>query len=196
MKAYARRRVLLVPIGRSIDHGRSICRWDRSGHSRTKSNRNSAGSGARVVPLSDMLMEERSMISRIVRPLIGKQCTLGHDMIDGDIRAIADGWFCAVNCEQIQFPFRIARLKKLMRVHFAHEAALMHSAGGVLCGCHRQEHQTLLDVCDQAATLGTNNWQRTQSLLRNRYPKLMRDHIACMDQIAVIFININTDQLQ
>jgi hemerythrin len=143
-----------------------------------------------------MLMDRQTMVSRIVRPLIGKQYTLGHDTIDNDIRVIASGWLCAVNCEQIQFPFLIARLKKLMRVHFDHEATLMHSAGGTLCGCHRREHQTLLDMCDQAASLSSNSWQRTQSLLANKFPKLIRDHIACMDQIAVIFINTNTAQLQ
>lgn len=136
------------------------------------------------------------MISRIVRPLIGKQYTLGHDAIDGDHRAIADGWFRAVNCEPIQLPFLIARLQKLMRVHFDREAALMHSAGGMLCGCHRQEHQTLLDVCDQAAELSGKNWRRTQSLLRSKFPKLIRDHIAFTDQIAVLFINANSKTAQ
>ena len=133
------------------------------------------------------------MTCSIIRPLIGKQYVLGHEAIDDDHRVIADGWYRTVNCEQIQFPFLIARLKKLMRLHFDHEAALMHSAGGMLCECHRQEHQALLDVCDQAAALGAKNWRRAQSLLRRRFPKLIRSHIACTDQIAVLFINSRSE---
>jgi hemerythrin len=143
-----------------------------------------------------MPMEEQSMISVTVRPLIGTQHTLGHDVIDGDHWAIAGGWYRAVNCEQIHFPFLIAQLKKLMRVHFDHEIALMEAAGGMLCECHRQEHQTLLNVCDQATVLSAKNWQRTQSLLRNKFPKLIRNHIACTDQIAVLFINANSKTAQ
>jgi hemerythrin len=141
-------------------------------------------------------MEKLSMTSRIVHPLIGKQYVLGHDVIDGDHRVIADGWLCAINCEQIQFPFLITRMMKLMRMHFDHEATLMHAAGGVLCECHRQEHQTLLDVCDRAAALSSKNWRRTQSLLRGKFPKLIRSHIACTDQIAVLFINANSKTAQ
>lgn len=128
------------------------------------------------------------MNPRIIRPLIDERHMLGHDVIDGDHMAIADGWLRAVNCEPIQFPFLIARLKKLMRSHFDHEAALMFSSGGMLCKCHREEHLTLLDLCDQAAALNEKDWRRTQSLLRNRFLKLVREHIVGMDQIAVLFI--------
>jgi len=85
-----------------------------------------------------------------VHALIGRQHTLGHDVIDSDHMAIADWWLRAVNCEQIQCAFFIARLKKLMQDHFHHEAALIQGAGGRLCDCHRREHQMLLDVCDRA----------------------------------------------
>ena len=67
----------------------------------------------------------------------------------------------------------------------------MHSSGGMLCKCHQSEHLTLLDLCDQAAALSTTNWRRTQSLLRIKFPKLIREHINGMDQIAVLFINSN-----
>jgi len=132
------------------------------------------------------------MVVGPVRSFITRRDMLGHSVIDCDHHAIADGWYRAVNCEPIQFPFLIARLKKLMRVHFDHEAALMHSAGGGLCDCHRMEHQALLDLCDQAAALSTKSWSKSQSLLRNRFPKLVRSHIASMDQIAVLFINANS----
>ena len=131
------------------------------------------------------------MVNRTVRPLIGRRDVLGHAEIDDDHLAISDCWFCAVNSEPLQFPFLIARLKKLMRVHFDHEVALMHSVGGALCECHRMEHRTMLDLCDQVSVLSTENWPRAQSLLRNKFPRLVRSHIACMDQIAVLFINAN-----
>jgi hypothetical protein len=128
---------------------------------------------------------------RIVRPLISDRHFLGHEWIDRDLRAIADGWFRTVTCEPIQFPFFIARMKKLMRLHFDQEERLMRSSGGTLCECHHNEHRMLMAVCNEACTLGVNNWRRTQSLLRNRFPKLIRDHIAGMDQIAVLFIDAN-----
>lgn len=131
------------------------------------------------------------MGGKILRPLIGERLVLGHDLIDGDLRTIADGWLRAVTCEQIQFPFFIARMKKLMSVHFDHEAVLMRSSGGTLCECHRHEHRTLMDLCDQAAVQGVRNWSRAQSLLRNKFPKLFRNHIVGMDQFAVLFINTN-----
>jgi hemerythrin len=124
-----------------------------------------------------------------VRPLIGRQHTLGHDVIDSDHIAIADWWLRAVNCEQIQCAFFIARLRKLMQDHFHHEAALMQGAGGRLCDCHRREHRMLLDVCDRAIALGRHNWQKAQTLLRRELPGLMREHIICTDQLAVLFIN-------
>ena len=131
------------------------------------------------------------MANRIVRPLIGERYVLGHATIDLDHMAIADCWYRAVNCEQIQFPFLIARLKKAMRDHFDREAALMERAGGALCRCHRQEHQTLLDLCDDAGALSQTNWRKSQSLLQSKMPKLVREHILFTDQLAVLFLNTN-----
>ncbi len=133
----------------------------------------------------------QSIVSSIERPLIRQRDMLGHTTIDDDHRAIAGAWQHVIHCEPLQFPFLIARLKKLMRMHFDHEAALMHSAGGMLCECHRMEHRAFLALCDEAAALSETNWRRTQSLLRNKLPKMIRSHIACMDQIAVLFINAN-----
>ena len=131
------------------------------------------------------------MANRIVRPLIGERYVLGHDTIDLDHMVIADCWYRAVNCEQIQFPFLIARLKKAMRDHFNREAALMERAGGALCRCHRQEHQTLLDLCNDASALSQTNWRKSQSLLQSKLPKLVREHILFTDQLAVLFLNTN-----
>lgn len=89
----------------------------------------------------------------------------------------------------MQFAFFIARLKKLMRRHFDHEAMLMEEAGGRMCECHSQEHQTLLALCDRASALSRGRWQRAKSLLRTELPKLVREHIISMDQLTVLFIN-------
>jgi hemerythrin len=126
---------------------------------------------------------------RTILPRIGKLPALGHDAIDLDHSAIADQWFRTASCEEVQFPFFIARLKKLMVDHFDREAALMERAGGDLCKCHRREHQSLLDFCDEARELSGRSWRKTQSLLRNRFPRLVRDHIIYTDQLAVLFIN-------
>jgi hemerythrin len=73
--------------------------------------------------------------------------------------------------------------------HFEHEAALMERAGGKLCRCHRDEHQSLLDLCDQIRELGDQSWRKTQSLLRIEFPRLVRKHILYTDQLAVLFLN-------
>lgn len=121
--------------------------------------------------------------------MIGRQYTLGHDVIDTDHFAIADWWLRTVTCESIQFAFFMARLKKLMRTHFDHEALLMREAGSQMCECHSQEHRVLLALCDQATALGHTNLRTAQSLLRTKFPKLVREHIISMDQLTVLFIN-------
>ncbi len=126
---------------------------------------------------------------RTMRPLLGTQHFLGHESIDLEHKAIADWWLLTVNCQEIQFPFFIARLKRLMHEHFVHEATLLKRAGTSLCECHEREHRLLLDLCDEAATLGRSNWRQAQSLLRNKLPKLVREHIVSMDQLAVLLIN-------
>jgi hemerythrin len=136
------------------------------------------------------------MGGRPPRPLIGKRHELGHDAIDLDHRAMADCWHRAVSCEPMQLELLVARLKRLMRDHFDREAALMEQAGGKLCECHRREHQMLLDLCDEARMLGRRNYRRAQSLLRSKLPKLVREHIICMDQLAVLFINTTFEHAQ
>ncbi len=132
------------------------------------------------------------MARRSARPLIGKTHEVGHEVIDTDHQALAECWKLAVSCEPIQLPFYAARLKKLMRSNFDREAELMKRAGGELCACHRQQHGILLDLCDRANALSSRNWRKAQSLLRYQLPKLVREHINCMDQIAALFINANS----
>jgi hemerythrin len=134
-------------------------------------------------------VRERQTVIRDVRPLIGRLHLLGHEVIDADHLAIADWWFRTVNCEPIQFEFFVARLKKLMQRHFDHEAMLMEEAGGRMCRCHNQEHEMLLALCDRARALGRSHWPRARSLLRTHLPRLVREHIICMDQLTVLFIN-------
>jgi hemerythrin len=129
------------------------------------------------------------MMIRRVRPLIGPPHLLGHDMIDADHLAIADWWLRTVNCEPIQFEFYQARLKRLMRQHFDHEAMLMEEAGGRMCKCHDLEHQMMLALCERVSALGRSRWQKAQSLLRTELPRLVREHIISMDQLTVLFIN-------
>jgi len=125
------------------------------------------------------------------RRLLGTRYALGHDAIDADHKAITQWWLRTVDCEQIQFSFFVARLRKLMRDHFDREAGLMEQAGGRLCDCHRREHQMLLDLCDRATTLSGDDWRKARSLLRTQLPRLVREHIISMDQFAVLFINAN-----
>lgn len=131
------------------------------------------------------------MASTIIRPLRRKLRTelLGHDDIDADHVEISDCWFQAVNCTPIQFPFLIARMKKLMVNHFAREDAIMSQAASALCSCHRQEHDMLIGLCDRAARLSKYDWRATQRLLRDEFPKLVREHIICMDQLLVLHLN-------
>ena len=131
------------------------------------------------------------MATQIIRPLIGQRHALGNQVIDADHMAIADWWLRAVNCEPIQSTFFIARLKKLMRDHFDHEARLMEQFGGTLCACHQSEHQNWIDLCDEAQALSGRNWKKARSLLRIELPRLVREHIISMDQLTVIFINTN-----
>jgi len=137
----------------------------------------------------DSFQRARPLAVRAIRPLIGRRHALGHDVIDTDHFAIANWWLRTVECEPIQFAFFVARLKKLMRSHFDHEALLMQEAGGRMCDCHSDEHQTLLALCDQASALGRSHWKKAQSLLRTELPKLVREHIISMDQFTVLFIN-------
>ena len=121
-------------------------------------------------------------------PLIGRRHALGHPGIDTGHRAIADWWMKATQCEPIALPFHIAALRKAMRSHFRREAALVAAAGTPLCCDHRREHDDMLELCDDAHRLSSRNQRSARALLRNRLPRLMRDHIDTMDQIAVLII--------
>lgn len=121
-------------------------------------------------------------------PLIGKRHLLSHDLIDTDHLAIANWWMRMTQCTQVALPFHIAGLRKAMRDHFGREAALVEATGTAFCSCHRNEHAVLLELCDDAYELTAHNPRAARALLRSRLPRLMRDHINIMDQIAVLVI--------
>jgi hemerythrin len=133
------------------------------------------------------------MPDAIIRPISRKLRTerLGHDAIDADHVEISDCWFQAVNCKPIQFPFLIARLKKLMASHFTREDAIMTHAVSSLCACHRHEHEMFLGLCDRAARISKFDWRAAQRLLRDEFPKRAREHIICMDQMLVLHFNMS-----
>lgn len=127
-------------------------------------------------------------LPRHKQTLIGDRHRLGHSTIDSDHFAIGGEWLRAMRAEPAALPLHIARLRKLMRRHFESEAALVEEAGVRFCECHRQEHNAMLDVCDDAYFLARRNWKASQMRLRE-LPKLVRNHIICMDQIAVLIID-------
>ncbi len=134
------------------------------------------------------------MLPRTTRPLIEARHALGHAKIDSDHFAIADYWLQLTCCEPIAVPFHIARLRKRMRDHFNDEAALVEATGRPFGCAHRQEHAAMLRLCDQAYRLSDTNQRGARALLRNKLPRLMREHIICMDQIAVLIINTATQE--
>ena len=135
------------------------------------------------------------MTGTIIRSISRRLHTerLGHHAIDSDHIEISECWFQAVNCKPIQFTFLIARLRKLMFNHFSHEDAIMRHAASSLCSCHRQEHEMLLSLCDRAAELGKFDWRAAQRVLRHDFPKQVREHIICMDQMLVLHINTSKE---
>jgi hemerythrin len=136
------------------------------------------------------------MAQRRLRPLLAKVHELGHAEIDLDHHAMAECWDRVVNCAPIQFPFFMARFKKVMRDHFDHEAALLAHAGGHLWEAHRLEHRGLLELCDRASRLAERNCRKAQSLLRNELARMFREHVVSMDQIAVLILNTRADEDQ
>lgn len=131
------------------------------------------------------------MAREIVRPFNRKLLPerLGHEVIDSDHMEISNCWYRAVNCGPLQFPFLIARMKKLMQKHFAREAEIMRYFDRSLPVCHQTEHDLLLRFCDNAAKLSQNSWAKAQGLLRRDFPRHVREHIICMDQLVVLCVN-------
>lgn len=119
--------------------------------------------------------------------LIGGSHALGHPQIDSEHFAIADCWSQAIRSTPVGLPLTIARLRKVMGRHFEHEAVLIETAGVPFCGCHRTEHDAMLGLCDDAYALAQRDRRAAQALLR-KLPRLMKDHIICTDQIAVLMI--------
>jgi hemerythrin-like metal-binding protein len=121
-------------------------------------------------------------------PLIDRRHSLGHPDIDADHAVIGDLWLRAVNCSRREFPLHLARLKKAMQGHFERERMLLAEVGRPLCIKHQAEHESLLRLCAEASHLYQSSWRRTQSHLRNRFAKMMREHIVSMDLCTVLTI--------
>ena len=132
-----------------------------------------------------------SMATSTIRPFNRKLLLeqLGYEAIDSDHMEISNSWFRAVNCVPLQFPFLIARMKKLMQRHFAREAEIMTRLDSTLCACHQREHDALLRFCDNTAKVSQYNWTQAQRFLRRDFPGHIREHIVCMDQLLVICVN-------
>ncbi|HEY2134951.1 MAG TPA: hypothetical protein VGH49_03630 [Xanthobacteraceae bacterium] len=129
------------------------------------------------------------ILAMTTRPLIEARHALGHAKIDADHFDIADYWLQAMSCESIAIPFFIARLRKRMRNSFNDEAGLVEAAGSWLGRAHQWEHAAMLELCDAAYELSKSDRRGARALLRKRLPRLMREHIICMDQVAVLVIN-------
>jgi len=129
------------------------------------------------------------MIRLSARRLIGVRHTLGHELIDAGNAAISDCWLRAAHCDPIELPFQTARLRKLMRIQFDREAALIEAIEEELCWCHRREHQALMGLCDEAHDLSGHAWKRARKLLRGDFARQFRNHVVCMDQVTVVMIN-------
>jgi hemerythrin len=128
------------------------------------------------------------------RPLIGPRHALGHAAIDVDHFAIAEAWAAVMHSAPIALPLRIARLRKVMRTHFDNEAALVEAAGTAFCRCHRQEHDEMIAICDEALAQSERKPRTARSILRRALPPIVRGHIDSMDQIAVLIINSAAEQ--
>ena len=126
---------------------------------------------------------------RALKTLIGKGDVLGHPIIDADHFAIAACWQSATVATPIALPLHIARLRRLIRSHFDREAALVEASGATFCHCHRREHAAILALCNEAYALAEKNWKGARALLRAPLRRLVRDHVASMDQLAVLMIN-------
>ena len=127
-------------------------------------------------------------VHSIDQPLIGARHALGHTDIDAEHFAIADCWKAATHCEPIALPFLVARLRRAMRTHFTHEAALVEAVGTHFCSCHRDEHDVMLELCEEAYGLAERDIRASRARLR-KLPRLFREHIVVMDQIAVLIIH-------
>ena len=123
------------------------------------------------------------------RPLIGTRDALGHAEIDAEHAAIGEAWLAAMHCRMVALPFHVARLAKVMRQHFDHEARLVEAAGTPFCWCHHNEHEAMLAVCGEALATSEHDPRKARALLRDELSRRVRGHIATMDQIAVLIIN-------
>ena len=133
-----------------------------------------------------MMHASRRPRKALIRPVL-----LGHSAIDADHFELSKCWPQVIGATPLQFPFFLARFRKLMRDHFEREASIMRHHNSKLCECHEREHEDLLTLCDRATRLSRNSFREAQDLLRAEFPRRIREHIICMDQLLVLFINTN-----
>jgi hemerythrin len=129
--------------------------------------------------------------SRRPRKAMIRPVPLGHSVIDGDHFELSNCWSQVASATPLQFPFFLARFRKLMRDHFEREADIMANYNSTLCECHEREHRDLLELCDHAVRVNRHSFREAQDLLRAELPRRIREHIICMDQLLVLFINTN-----
>jgi len=120
-----------------------------------------------------------------------RHVALGHSVLDRDHLELSRSWSEVASASPLQFPFFLARFRKLMRNHFEREARIMTDHRTTLCECHEREHRDLLQICDRAAEMNRHDFLAARDLLRAELPRRIREHIICMDQMLVLFINTN-----
>jgi hemerythrin-like metal-binding protein len=129
----------------------------------------------------------------MTRSLIPQRHRLGHKDIDADHAAMNELWQKAVGCAPPEFPLHLARLKRAMKRHFEHEAALLAEVGQCLCVSHQAEHEALLQQCAEASRLYAKSCRKAQSHLRRIFARMVREHVASMDLCAVLTIRTAPD---
>jgi hemerythrin-like metal-binding protein len=128
----------------------------------------------------------------MTRALLDHRHSLGHPDLDAEHHMIGDLWLRAVDCAPLEFPLHLARLKKAMQDHFENEKRLLAAIGRPLCIKHQVEHEMLLGLCSEASQLYQSSWRRTQSHLRHRFARMLREHINSMDLCTVLTIRTAT----
>lgn len=125
----------------------------------------------------------------MIKSLIDQRHCLGHPAIDSDHAIIGELWLHAVDASQLEMPLHLARLRKSLKRHFEHEAALLAEVGQSLCRGHQAEHDALLQLCSEASDICGQDWRKSRSLLRNRLAHMLRGHIMSMDLCAVLTLH-------
>ena len=90
--------------------------------------------------------------------------TVNLSEIDAEHAAIGEAWLATMRCRVVALPFHVARLAKVMRQHFDHEARLVEAAGTPFCWCHHNEHEAMLAVCGEALSTAEHDPRKARAL--------------------------------